>query len=174
MYPYLHQVNILRILILILILGSILKCSTLDKKTAMRGFYVTTHLRPHQQLTYAEKHGYNSECLVLMEGPVPSRMEPCAIGDRRSGRDMYQETEVEVAGDFFPVNWPIAGYIYELHVNNVYYQDVILYSSSFHRKDYPWFFPMYSYRNIYSRQVMRNNIGYYNSRSPYGLYMRGR
>ncbi|EMY62420.1 hypothetical protein [Leptospira terpstrae] len=174
MNSYFHKTIVLRLLIQVLILGLILKCSTLDKKTAMRGFYQTAHLRPHQQLAYAEKYGYNSECLVLMEGPVPSRMEPCSIGDRRSGRDMYQETEVQVAGDFFPVEWPVTGYIYGLHVNNEYYQDVILYSNSFHRRDYPWFYPTYTYRNIYSGQVMRNNTGYYNSMYPYGLYMRGR
>lgn len=107
-----------------------------------------------------------------MEGPVPSRMEPCAIGDRRSGRDMYRETEVEVAGDFFPVNWQIVGYAYSLHVNESYYQDVILYSSSYQRWDQPWHLRTYTYRNIYSKEVIRNNSRYSNPMSPYRFNMR--
>ncbi|TGK92757.1 hypothetical protein EHQ30_12985 [Leptospira brenneri] len=155
------------------ILLILLQCTSVDKKTYLKGFYVTTHLRPHQQLTYAEKYGYNSECLVLMEGPVPSRMEPCAIGDRRSGRDMYQETEVLVAGDFFAVDWPIAGYNYALHVNNDYYQNVILYTGSYQRRDYSRFPHLYVYRGINGNRVIRNTVGY-----PYpmstGIFMNGR
>lgn len=108
-----------------------------------------------------------------MEGPVPSRMEPCAIGDRRSGRDMYQETEVLVAGDFFAVDWPIAGYNYALHVNNDYYQNVILYTGSYQRRDYSRFPHLYVYRGINGNRVIRNTVGY-----PYpmstGIFMNGR
>ncbi|TGK84642.1 hypothetical protein EHQ24_06530 [Leptospira noumeaensis] len=161
-------------LISILIVG-ISECTTLDKKTALRGLYDTKHLRPHQQLAYAEKYGYNSECLVLMEGPVPSRMEPCSIGDRRSVRDMYQETEVEVAGEFFPEEWPVTGYIYGLHVNYGYYQEVVLFNTSFQKWDYPRYHRLYTYRNMFSREVMRNNI--YGSSNAMGrpdsTYMRG-
>ncbi|TGL33518.1 hypothetical protein [Leptospira perdikensis] len=171
---FLHKINVWRVFFSVLICATSFECTTLDKKTALRGIYRTSQYRPHQQLAYAERYGYNSECLVLMEGPVPSRMEPCAIGDRRSGRDMYQETEVEVAGDFFPVEWPVAGYIYGLHVNEGYYYDVILFSSSYQRRNYPWFFGMNSYRNIYGREVVQSNNRYSNPMSPYRFNPAGR
>lgn len=165
--------SFIRSLLLLLMIGMFLECTSVDKKSYLKGFYQTKHLRPHQQLAYAEKYGYNSECLVLMEGPVPSRMEPCAIGDRRTGRDMYQETEVQVAGDFFPIDWPIAGYAYELHVNNTYYQNVILYTGSYQRRDYSRFPHLYFYRGMHGTSVIRNTQGY-----PYpmstGFFMGGR
>lgn len=170
----LHKINVWRALFFILMFGSLLECTTLDKKSYLKGLYKTSQYRPHQQLAYAEKHGYNSECLVLMEGPVPSRMEPCAIGDRRSGRDMYQETEVEVAGDFFPVEWYVAGYIYGLHVNESYYHDVILLSSTYQRRNYPWFWGLNYYRNIYGREVVQSNNRYSNPMSPYRYNTGGR
>ncbi|MCW7471582.1 hypothetical protein [Leptospira kanakyensis] len=152
----------------------LLQCTAVDKKTYLKGFYVTIDKRPHGQLAYAEKYGYNSECLVLMEGPVPSRMEPCAIGDRRSARDMYQETEVMVTGDFFETEWPIAGYNYALHVNNEYYQSFILFSSAFHRRGPSRFSPFYYRKDFYSSDVRQHNIGYPYRPSNYGFYRVGR
>ncbi|MCW7494434.1 hypothetical protein ND861_17440 [Leptospira sp. 2 VSF19] len=148
-----------------LLLGSFLYCTSVDKKTYFNGFYKTSQYQPHQQLSYAKKYGYHSECLVLMEGPVPSRMEPCAIGDLRSGKDLYRETEVEVAGDSFPVDWYIAGYGYGLHVNQEYYQSIAFFTSYSQNRGLPRFSPLYYKRDIYGTEVMQ-----YYSRYPYRVY----
>lgn len=146
--PFLH---------LFVTFGSFFQCTPVDKKSYFKGFYHTLDKRPHGQLAYAEKYGYNSECLVLMEGPVPSRMEPCAIGDRRSSRDMYQESEVLVTGDFFPVDWTFAGYGYELYVTNDYYQSIVFFSSYSQRRGFSRFSPLYYRRDIYGTETIRNN-----------------
>lgn len=148
-----------------ILFGLVLQCTAVDKKTYFKGFYKTSQYRPHQTLSYAEKYGYNSECLVLMAGPVPSRMEPCAIGDRRSGRDLYRETEVEVAGDFFPVDFYIAGYGYELHVNNEYYQNIAFFSSYSQSRGLSRFSPLYYKRDFFGREEMQ-----YYTRNPYRIY----
>ncbi|EMJ85956.1 hypothetical protein [Leptospira meyeri] len=147
-------------LLICVTLGFLFQCTAVDKKTYLKGFYHTLDRRPHGQLAYAEKHGYNSECLVLMEGPVPSRMEPCSIGDRRSGRDMYQESEVIVAGDFFPIDWSFAGYGYELHVTNETYQSIVFFSSYSQRRGPSRFSPWYYRRDMYGTEVKRYNPGY--------------
>ncbi|TGL72136.1 hypothetical protein [Leptospira jelokensis] len=83
---------------------------------------------------FSKKYGYNSECLVLMEGPVPSRMEPCVIGDIRSASMMYKETEVTVIGDTAQFEWQMTGVVYSPFVNETYYQNEILYRGSFFRR----------------------------------------
>ncbi|XDD47521.1 hypothetical protein AB3N60_05390 [Leptospira sp. WS39.C2] len=85
-------------------------------------------------IEFAKKYGTNSECLVLMEGPVPSRLEPCLVGDFRSASMMYQETEVKVTGDSGQFEWQITGMVYSPFVNEAYYQSAILYRGSFFRK----------------------------------------
>lgn len=83
---------------------------------------------------FTKKYGYNSQCLVLMEGPVPSRMEPCAIGDIRSASMMYKETEVTVVGDTAKFEWQMTGVVYSPFVNETYYQNEILCRGSFFRR----------------------------------------
>ncbi|MCW7462044.1 hypothetical protein [Leptospira limi] len=83
---------------------------------------------------FAKKYGYNSECLVLMEGPVPSRLEPCVVGDVRSASMMYKETEVTVSGETAQFEWQMTGMVYSPFVNETYYQNEILYRGSFFRK----------------------------------------
>ncbi|TGM73496.1 hypothetical protein EHQ96_00940 [Leptospira levettii] len=83
---------------------------------------------------FAKKYGYQSECLVLMEGPVPSRLEPCVIGDVRSASMMYKETEVTVSGETAQFEWQMTGMVYSPFVNETYYQNAILYRGSFFRK----------------------------------------
>lgn len=155
----------LQIPFLLILLGSFLECTSVDKKTYFNGFYKTSQYRPHQLSAYAEKYGYNSECLVLMEGPVPSRMEPCDIGDRRSGRDLYRETEVEVAGDSFPVDWYIAGYGYQLQVNQEYYQSIAFFTSYSQSRGLSRFSPLYYKRDFFGKEEMQ-----YYSRNPYRIY----
>jgi hypothetical protein len=148
-------------------------CATLDKKTFFHGFY-DTPLNPYNyQSAYAIKYGFGSECLVLMNGPVPSRMEPCAIGDRRSGRDLFEDTKVKIESNFVTDSWYIAGFPYSFHVNYEYYQDIILFSTSYNRREYERFPDLYFVRGRYGTQVVRNSIGY-----PYplstGFFMKGR
>lgn len=83
---------------------------------------------------FSKRYGTNSECLVLMEGPVPSRMEPCVVGDFRSAKSMYKETEVTVSGEGSQFEWQITGVVYSPFVNETYYQNEILYRGSFFRR----------------------------------------
>jgi hypothetical protein len=150
-----------------------IQCTTLDKRTFFHGFYKPLQDSNQRESEYAIRYGYGSECLVLMNGPVPSRMEPCAIGDRRSGKELYEGTKVKVEADFVESDWYIAGFPYSYHVNNQYYQDVILFSTSYQRREYERFPDLYFVRGRYGIQVVRNTFGY-----PYplstGFFMRGR
>lgn len=85
----------------------------------------------------AEKYGEISECLVLLpSGPIRSRLEPCAIGDLRSGRELFEAGKVKVESDFENLDWYIAGHGYATFVDGPYYQNVILFNFSFNRRDY--------------------------------------
>lgn len=92
--------------------------------------------KPYKMSTlgFSKKYGTNSECLVLMQGPVPSRLEPCVVGDVRSGTMMYKETEVTVTGETAQFEWQMTGMVYSPFVNEAYYQSQILFKGSFFRK----------------------------------------
>lgn len=113
-------------------------------------------------VTFAKKYGYNSECLVLMEGPVPSRLEPCIVGDVRSASMMYKESETNVKGETAQFEWKISGAVYSPFVNEAYYQNFILYRGSFFRKS----------DEEYDRRSEIHTIFPYLSRPSY-RYLRG-
>ncbi|MDF3821051.1 hypothetical protein P3G55_14155 [Leptospira sp. 96542] len=83
---------------------------------------------------YSISMGYGSECLTLPFGDFKFvRLEPCYVGDIRSASKMYSETEVQVDTDYS--DWYIAGYNYETYVDRNIYYNVILFNTSFYRKN---------------------------------------
>ncbi|ABZ93587.1 Hypothetical protein LBF_1061 [Leptospira biflexa serovar Patoc strain 'Patoc 1 (Ames)'] len=154
-------------MVLLLFIILIVCWSCIGRQTNHNYETLSEPARPHRfsNVSFANKYGYNSECLVLMEGPLPSRLEPCVVGDIRSATMMYKETEVTVSGDTAQFEWQMTGIVYSPFVNETYYQNFILYRGSFFRKlSYKDYRPV---RNEYGPPYFRTpssgfrNPGYY-------------
>lgn len=120
----------------IFLIFGIFNCTSWTEKEEFLSNLSPEQIERIRQKKFAIKYGYNSECLVLMSGLIPSRMEPCVVGDFNSGREMFESTKVKIDSEIDGFDYYIPGYGFNTFVDNTYYQNVVLYKTSYQRRDY--------------------------------------